>query len=145
MATKPSAAKTAAPKKTTPRSTAAKSRGPKPKAASVAAPSDPAPVQPAEARPAMQALRVKDLVEAVLTRTAGKKKETRTAVEATLAVIGEALSKGQGLNLPPLGRAKVNRQKEIGDSELLVVKFKRDSAGKPAKKLESEGVAETGE
>lgn len=150
MATKPADAKAAAPKKSAQKSTAARSRSPKPKTAPEVPPTDltpasPAADQPAEVRPAGRMLKVKDLVEAVQARTTGKKKETRATVEATLAVIGEALGKGQDLNLPPLGRAKVGRHKEAGNGEMLVVKIKRGGTGKPAKKLVPEGVAETGE
>lgn len=148
MATKPADAKAAAPKKSATKPAAAKSRAPK-QTAPAAPPAEPMPAstagQPVKVRPAGGMLKVKDLVEAVQARTTGKKKETRAAVEATLAVIGEALGKGQDLNLPPLGRAKVGRHKEAGDGELLVVKIKRGGPGKPAKKLVPEGVAETGE
>ena len=37
----------------------------------------------------------------------GKKKGVKEIVEATLSVLGEALQKGEALNIPPFGRAKV--------------------------------------
>lgn len=56
------------------------------------------------------ALKLKALVDQVTATTGGKKKDVRAAVSATLQALGAALSAGQELNLPPLGKAKVSRK-----------------------------------
>ncbi len=76
------------------------------------------------AEPAVE-LRKKQLVERVVKATGAKKKVAREVLDAALAEIGEALSRGEGLNLPPLGKARVNRQKEKGAGEVLVLKLRR--------------------
>ncbi|MCX7645005.1 MAG: HU family DNA-binding protein [Rhodobacteraceae bacterium] len=74
------------------------------------------------------ALRLKDLVARVAERAEVRKPVARGVLEAALEEIGAALSRGQGLNLPPLGKAKVNRQTGRGGTEVLVVKLRRGPA-----------------
>ncbi|OHC44205.1 MAG: hypothetical protein A2092_18565 [Rhodobacteraceae bacterium GWE1_64_9] len=95
------------------------------------------------------ALKLKDLVEQVAAGSGIKKKDVKTVIEAALAAMGAALSAGRDLHLPPLGKARVGRQKGQAGSgdELLVVKLKRGGPVTPAensgKKDMSEGVAAT--
>ncbi len=134
MATKLSDAKPAAPK---PVRKPAPAAAAKPKPAPAVA--DPAPVADAAllVKPAGQAFKIKDLVDRVATASGAKKKDLKTVVEAVLAELGQALSEGKELNLPPLGKARVNRQK----GDMLVVKLKRGAAAKSGKKDVTEGVA----
>lgn len=146
MATKLSDAKPAAPKtrKTTTGVTKKKAPArPAPKAAPVAA--APAPVAMPElvVKPAVPTLKLKALVEQVAAATGARKNGLKETIEATLAIIGKALSEGQELNLPPLGKARVGRQKEAGTGEMLVIKLKRGGGEKTAKKDAVEGVAAT--
>lgn len=81
------------------------------------------------------ALRLKDLVEQIAAGADGvKKKDVKAVVEATLAALGTALSAGRDLHLPPLGKARVGRQKGQAGSgdELLVIRLKRGGASKAA-------------
>ena len=55
-------------------------------------------------------LRMKELVDRVVAATGGKKKGVKEIVEATLLQMGEALKKGESLNLPAFGRVRVARQ-----------------------------------
>ena len=72
------------------------------------------------------ALKKRELVERVAALSGGKKKSVKEVVEATLAVLGEALEKGEELILPPFGKAKVNRAKDgAAGSKLLTVKLRR--------------------
>lgn len=87
-----------------------------------------------------QDLKLKALVDAVSARSAVKKKDARAVIEAALDEIGRALSSGQGFALPPLGKGKVNRQKDGGKGEVLVVKIRR---GGPVEEAGAEGLAET--
>ena len=56
-------------------------------------------------------MKLKDLIDSVATRTGGKKPEVKAAVEATLAVLGEALATGKSLAVPPLGKLRVVKNK----------------------------------
>jgi DNA-binding protein HU-alpha len=88
---------------------------------------DEASGEPGEALAADAAatLRMRDLLERVVARSGAKKKDAKAVVEATLAVLGEALAKGESLNLPEFGKARVSRQKDSGGVEITVVKLRR--------------------
>lgn len=67
---------------------------------------------PAKTQPLRGAgLRVKDLVDMVAERTGGKKADLKQMVEATLEAIGVALATGKDLNVPPLGKLRVAKNK----------------------------------
>ena len=67
-----------------------------------------------------------------------KKKDVKTIVEATLSLMGEALARGEVLQLPPFGVARVTRGLDTG-AKSLVVKFRRAKPGeKPAKETLAE-------
>jgi len=74
-------------------------------------------------------LKKKALVDQVVQAVGGKKKGVKEIVDATLAALGDALSRGDGLNLPPLGRAQVNRQRDLDGGEMMIVKLRRDAEG----------------
>jgi DNA-binding protein HU-alpha len=76
-------------------------------------------------------LRKKELFERVVEVTGAKKKDVKPIVEATLKALGDALSAGDQLVLPPLGKAKVNQQKDLGSAEMLVIRLRRQDE-KPA-------------
>lgn len=104
------------------------------RAAAAAAPA-PAPEAPPPAEAAALAaagggtLRKKDLLARVAAATGSRPGPVREIVEATLAVLGEALGRGDALNLPPLGRAKVTRQRDHGGAELIILRLRRPAAG----------------
>lgn len=145
QAAKPAAAKApAAPK-------------PAPKKASVAAPKVTAPkVAPpavAEAVPAAPKapkvaaplLKKKELVARVVEALEGKKKgSVKDVVEATLAALGEALQKGESLNLPPFGKARVARTKGEGADAMITLRL-RGAGEKIAPKGGKEALAEVGD
>ena len=56
--------------------------------------------------PAGDLLRMKDFLDRVTTANGGKRTGVRQIVELTLAALGDALEKGEQVNLSPLGRAK---------------------------------------
>ena len=72
-------------------------------------------------------MRKKDLVERVAAMTGAKKRDVKPVVEATLQMLGNALASGEMLALPPLGRAKVNRKRDLPSGEVLMVKLRRNS------------------
>lgn len=68
-----------------------------------------------------------DLVDRVVERSGEKKRHVKPIIEAALAVLGEALSSGEELNLQPLGRVKVNRHRIDEDAEMLILKLRRNT------------------
>ena len=147
---------TSTAKKTTPtKKPAAAKAAAKPKPAPKAAPAVKAPlavVAPvavaeggakAAKSPAVQ-LRKKELIARVVDVVGGKKKGVKEIVEATLSVLGEALQKGEALNIPPFGRAKVARQKGEGKTSSMTVKL-RGAGEKNAPRGPKEALAEVGE
>ncbi|MBY5932874.1 HU family DNA-binding protein [Tateyamaria omphalii] len=83
-------------------------------------------------------MRKKELVDAVVARSGMKKKDVKPAVEATLAVLGDALKDGRALNLQPLGKVKVNREKKLASGRMFVARIRQSDAA-------SEGSADTSE
>lgn len=70
---------------------------------------------PVAAQQASGPLKKAQVLERVVTRTNLKKRDVKPAVEAALAVIGESLREGSELNLPPLGKIRVVKSKELAD------------------------------
>ncbi|MDH3263157.1 MAG: HU family DNA-binding protein [Paracoccaceae bacterium] len=129
----PSSKLTAAPATRAPKTAAAGAKAPKTAKPVVAAEVEETPV-----------LRKRDLVLRAAESSGVKKKDTRAVVEAVLAEIGAALSRGEGLILPPLGKAKINRQKDIGTGEVLVLRLRRSGKDEATAGAEG-GLAEAGD
>ncbi|WP_223274698.1 HU family DNA-binding protein [Tateyamaria sp. syn59] len=70
-------------------------------------------------------MRKKELVEAVVARSGLKKKDVKPAVEATLAVLGEALKEGRSMNLEPMGKVKINREKKLASGRMMVARIRQ--------------------
>ncbi|PRY94936.1 DNA-binding protein [Hasllibacter halocynthiae] len=81
-----------------------------------------------EAPAAAALLGRKQLIERAVARSGLKRKDVRPAVEAALAVMGDALAAGEGLNLPPLGKLRVQRRKAVGNGEVLIARIRRKDA-----------------
>ncbi len=89
-----------------------------------------APV-PAAAKAAQ--LKMKDLIERVVKASGAKKKGVKEIVEATLATLGDALAKGEAINLPGFGRAKVAHAEDKAAGKPMTIKMKSQSAADPKK------------
>jgi nucleoid DNA-binding protein len=108
---------------------------------------------PADASPALSVqVKKKDFIERVTARSGVKKPVARDLTEVVLAVLGEALEKGETLVLPPFGKLSVARATPRtggrAGGEVLHLKLKRMAAGERAKKAEDSAedpLAETGE
>ena len=60
-----------------------------------------------------------------MARTNLKKRDVKPAVEAALAVIGEALRAGNELALPPLGKVRLVKTKELdGGAAVMTLKLR---------------------
>ncbi|SFR36974.1 DNA-binding protein HU-beta [Yoonia tamlensis] len=86
-------------------------------------------------------LKKPQLFNEVVARTGLKKRDVKPAVEAALAVIGEALARGEELILPPMGKTRIVKSKELGNgAALLTLKFRTAKVHAPA-----QGTADTDE
>ncbi|SDC89540.1 HU family DNA-binding protein [Ruegeria marina] len=91
-------------------------------------------------------LRKRELIDLVVARSEVKKKFAKPAVEAMLAILGEAISEGRSLNLSPFGKLKVNRTNEKGNGQVIVCKLRRSTQdGTPVEKLGQDPLAEPAE
>ncbi len=87
-------------------------------------------------------LKIKDLVTRVAEATGGKRKDVKEMVEATLKVLGDAMAKGEDMNLPGFGRTRITRSAEKDGAAHLTMKVRR-GAHRP--KHVDEPLAEDGE
>ncbi|MDN5785543.1 HU family DNA-binding protein [Pseudorhodobacter sp.] len=91
-------------------------------------------------------MKKQEFVERVVKATGAKKKDVKLILEAALGVLGDALSAGEELNLPPLGKTKVNRQKIEGNAEVLILKLRRGTGNAGGGNDDvKQGLAEDGE
>ncbi|AKS46286.1 DNA-binding protein HU-alpha [Octadecabacter temperatus] len=75
-----------------------------------------------------------ELIDRVMAETGMKKKDVKPVVEAMLAVLGRALTKGEDLTVPPLGKLMVKRTKEAANATIVTVKLRHpNNPGGPAK------------
>ncbi len=76
-----------------------------------------------------------EFIDRAVARTEVKKRDAKPAIEAALAVLADALEKGEELNLPPMGKLRVVKSKDIGDgAKVLTLKLRtmKDGAGQGA-------------
>lgn len=140
-------AKAAAPMKTSAAKAPAAKPAAKAPAAKAPARRPPAKAAAPAAKPARpeRTLKLRDLLEIVAKTSGTKKKAARAVVEATLAALGDALAEGAELNLPPLGKARVNRQRDTAGGEILVIRLRRPTPGDKPGKAAKEALAPSGD
>ncbi|OWY18265.1 hypothetical protein B6V73_00145 [Thioclava sp. JM3] len=128
----------------------AKSQKPKstrkpPVATPATPPASAATLTPAAPDPGAEAkalVRKRSFVDRVMVEAGVKRGEAKAMSEAVLKVLGEALSEGEELSIPPLGKLKINRQFEKNGDEILVVKLRRPSGMLEAVAAEADGAAQ---
>ncbi len=91
-------------------------------------------VQPASAVVAGPMFKMKDIVDKASVKSGVNKKDTRAAVEAAVEAMFEALAAGAEMNLPPMGRMKVVKEKATPNGKVLTVKVRLAAAGNPKAK-----------
>lgn len=112
-------------KTTAPKSTAKSAAS---KASTAAAAPKPAPAvvtdspKPVVVGPMM---RKPELINAVVEKSGMKKKDVKPIIEATLAVLGSALQDARELNLEPMGKIKVTREKKRPVGKVLVARIRQ--------------------
>ena len=70
-------------------------------------------VKPAQPVKTTDVMRKPEFIEKTVERSGLKKKDVKPALETALAVLGDALAQGQELNLPPLGKIKLVKSKDL--------------------------------
>ena len=88
-------------------------------------------------------MRKKELVEAAVERAGVKKRDAKPAIEAALAILGETLVAGRGLNMPGLGKVKVQNSKDLEDAQVVNLRLRRKML--EVAESDEEGLAEPAE
>lgn len=88
-------------------------------------------------------LKKKELVDLVIEKSGVKKKFAKPAVEAALAVLGEALGAGREVNIQPMGKIKINRAKEISSGRVIVAKIRQSTQAMEAAAENDDSSAES--
>lgn len=98
--------------------------------AAVSAVSPPSAAADSPAAPTTgSAVKLRDLVDRVASTTGQPRPQVKSAVEAALAIISEALDQGQPLNLPHLGKIRVSKAGNPAEAQPMVLKLRRDLSG----------------
>lgn len=80
-----------------------------------------------------------ELIDRVMAETGMKKKDVKPVVEGMLAVLGRALSDGEELIVPPLGKVMVKRTKDVANARVMNVKVRHpNTAGSASKQALAE-------
>lgn len=80
---------------------------------------------PEAAKESGATLKKSDLLDQIVARTNLKKRDVKPAVEAALALMGDALRDGNELNLPPLGKLRVVKSKDLdGGASVVTLKLR---------------------
>jgi DNA-binding protein HU-alpha len=78
--------------------------------------------EPTDALPQMKK---KELIEAVAAKVDLKKPDVKAAVEAALEVLGEALTNGQSVNVPPLGKLMIKNSKSGANATVVNLRLRQ--------------------
>ena len=70
----------------------------------------------------------KEMIARVAESSGIKRSDAKKVLEATLKELGDALQSGEELNLPPLGKLSVTRQREGTGAHILITKLRRPKA-----------------
>ena len=96
---------------------------------------------PAISVPQGEMLKKAEFIDRAVERGDVNKRDAKPAIEAALAVLSEALMAGEELNLPPMGKMRVVKSKDIGDgARVLTLKLRtmKDGAGLGASKSDDD-------
>ena len=119
---------------------------PKPKVSApsaAAAPAEPTTGAAEAGAARAPSLKLRALVDRVVDATGGKKKGVKEVVEATLAALGDALAKGEELNLPGVGKVRVAKSADKEGRAMMTLKVR--GTGTPKPKQAKEPLAEAEE
>ncbi|MGK7652647.1 HU family DNA-binding protein [Roseovarius sp. B08] len=69
-----------------------------------------------------------EFLQLVADRAGLNKNKVKPVVDAMLDVLGDAFLEGRGLNIKPLGKVKINRQKDVGNARVTVAKIRQSKS-----------------
>ena len=70
----------------------------------------------------------RDFIDRIVAATGARRTDARPIIEATLAQLGSVLSAGQTLAIPPLGRARINLEKDARGGDVITLRLRRRPA-----------------
>ena len=73
-------------------------------------------------------MKKREFIDRVAKRGGLRKNQVKPVVEALFAVLAETLASGTDLNVPPLGKIKVNKQKTVAGGQVLMLKVRTAAA-----------------
>jgi nucleoid DNA-binding protein len=117
---------------------------PAPKPAAKAAPAELAKTAAPLVKVKANTLKIKDVLEQVATSQGGKKKGMKEVVEATLTALGAAFARGDAVNLPGFGRARVAQVEDAAAGKPATIKLKSGTAT-GQKQGKKQGLADLGD
>ena len=81
------------------------------------------------AKPVVAANLVKkpELIDRIVAESGMKKKDVKPVVEATLAVLAKTLVDGEELQVPPLGKVKINQMKDLANAKIIKLKIRHST------------------
>jgi len=79
-------------------------------------------------------MKKQEMLDKVVSRAKVKKNIAKPLLDAVLEVLGEALAEGRDLNLPPFGKVKVNRIKDLAQARVIVAKIRQAKSAPPGSK-----------
>ena len=68
-------------------------------------------------------LRKKDFVDRAAEKSGVRKSDARSAIDAALTVLSDALAAGDEVVLPPLGKLRVLREKDNGKARMMTLRL----------------------
>jgi hypothetical protein len=92
-------------------------------------------VNPAVSVPQGEMIKKPEFLDRAVERADVKKREAKPAIEAALAVPAVSLINSEELNLPPMGKLRVVKSKDVGEgAKVLMLKLRtmKDGAGQGA-------------
>ncbi len=75
-------------------------------------------------------LKKRELIDQVVARSGVKKKDAKPVVEAMLAILGETLGSGRDLNLPPMGKLRINRTHDRPGYRVIISKLRQSTGAR---------------
>ncbi|CAM3352160.1 hypothetical protein PANO111632_15790 [Paracoccus nototheniae] len=68
----------------------------------------------------------RDFVDRVVAASGARRAEARPIIEATLEQLGQILSAGHTLAVPPLGRARINLERDARGGDVITLRLRRN-------------------
>ena len=93
-----------------------------------------------------QTIKKKDFIDRVVERSGVKRRDVKPAVEAALSELADLLASGAELSLPPMGKIKPVKTRDLGEgARMLTLKLRTSKDGAGSDGGGKDGVAEGGE